>query len=668
MNPANQNQIPVNQNQFLANQNPSSQVPINQNQVLVNQNQMLQQAPMNIYTPPRILRQIPMQPYPMYNPYSVPYPKLRVPLITPKGYTPKAKGSNGVAAPPPNAMLKSAVRYISPAVYHPGEPGKNVSQNVLSVELASLSRKVELATGDPVRCKQCSAVFCASDGPSLVKVEKDGEEVREWTCKYCGCKQEIDIDDAEIPTSNVSEYVLAPSADPERAEGADSAAAAAGAPADSDDAYVVFCVDVSGSMSVTFYNQTTGEHVSKLACVADAVYSQMDALRHEHPNRRVCLILFGSYVDVFNGVEHKEARSVTLSEWDGIVKFAEDIKVDQPISTLFDALADEVVYMETNGCTALGPALLAAITIAGRKRGSQVVLCTDGLANQGIGSLEGLVVKDTDVEKSEVELLYERFGDTAKDMGVTVSVIGIKGAECRMENLGVVADKSGGNVDLVDPQGINMSGSIEEPVLATGVNVTVRVVPEFVFENGSSSKSGDVGNVKSLSQYQCALFTSPDDKLKAPSEVRIQSEVTFTMLNGAVHLRVIELFVPFKEDIRESVDGIDIELIGGYVSRTAAQMAHDGEVEQAGLFSQGYQDKLNEYFGMQRRVNPMQAEMMHRFTTQNTCAQSMVRSSLMQQRSQGLSNFQAARQRDDIMSTNIYQMRSDAGAKGCLIM
>jgi len=605
------------------------------------------------------------------------HPGARVPLIHPKGYVPKGgnAGPSMANIPMPKDMLKSAVRYISPAEYHPDDPGKNLSQNVLSVELSTLCRPVELATGDPIRCKQCQALLCASDASGLVKVDKkdeDGDDAttREWTCRYCGCKQELEIDDAEIPTASLSEYVLAPGSEAAGGEAAaaEGAAAAAHAGSDDDDCYVVFCVDVSGSMSMT--SLVNGQHVSKLASVANAVYSQMDALRHEHPKRRVCLITFGSDVDVFNGEEHKKATGITLSDWHLITKFSQDVAVEKPISDSFDALAEEVVYMEERGCTALGPALLMAIDIAGRKRGSYVVLCTDGLANQGIGSLEDLekeIDKDEN-EKSEVELLYERFGTTARDAGVTVSVIGIKGTKCSLKNLGVVADISGGSVDLVDPTNVDFAGVIEEPTLASSVKVTMRVIPAFVFENGNNSISADVGNVTRLTQHQCALFSSPGDGVKPPSEVRMQCEVSFTMKNGAVHLRVLETVLPFIEDVREAVDGIDIQIVGGYVSRTAARMANDGEVEAAGNFSQGYQDQLHNYLGMQRHVTAMQTSMMDRYTTQNAQAQMLCRGSVMQQRNLGYSNARASRTRSDEESATIYQMRSDKGAAQCLIM
>jgi hypothetical protein len=40
--------------------------------------------------------------------------------------------------------------------------------------------------------------------------------------------------------------------------------------------------------------------------------------------------------------------------------------------------------LEEGGATALGPALYYSILLASKKSGSQVILCTDGLANRGL--------------------------------------------------------------------------------------------------------------------------------------------------------------------------------------------------------------------------------------------------------------------------------------------
>jgi hypothetical protein len=50
---------------------------------------------------------------------------------------------------------------------------------------------------------------------------------------------------------------------------------------------------------------------------------------------------------------------------------------------------DKISSLLENGETALGPSVLTAVAMAGKiKEGSTVVVCTDGLANKGVGSFE----------------------------------------------------------------------------------------------------------------------------------------------------------------------------------------------------------------------------------------------------------------------------------------
>ena len=44
--------------------------------------------------------------------------------------------------------------------------------------------------------------------------------------------------------------------------------------------------------------------------------------------------------------------------------------------------------LEEGGQTALGPAMLIAVTLACKVPGSKVIMCTDGLANVGLGNLD----------------------------------------------------------------------------------------------------------------------------------------------------------------------------------------------------------------------------------------------------------------------------------------
>ena len=63
--------------------------------------------------------------------------------------------------------------------------------------------------------------------------------------------------------------------------------------------------------------------------------------------------------------------------------------MQKPVSETHKILSEKVMQIQEAGSTALGPALLTAVGMAGSgKSGSSVILCTDGMANVGLGGLE----------------------------------------------------------------------------------------------------------------------------------------------------------------------------------------------------------------------------------------------------------------------------------------
>ena len=61
----------------------------------------------------------------------------------------------------------------------------------------------------------------------------------------------------------------------------------------------------------------------------------------------------------------------------------------------------------------------------------------------------------------------------AKDLGVEISVVTMEGTHCSMENIGMLADKTGGNVDIVNPVELakNFHNILEETAIATNVSL-----------------------------------------------------------------------------------------------------------------------------------------------------------------------------------------------------
>ncbi len=98
----------------------------------------------------------------------------------------------------------------------------------------------------------------------------------------------------------------------------------------------------------------------------------------------------------------------------------------------------------------MGPAVLTAIGLAGEGApGSTVIVCTDGLANIGLGALDEAKTED---QLLKIEEFYEKIGTYAKTKGVTVNLISIKGDQCNIDSLSKLSELTGGSVDLVDPK------------------------------------------------------------------------------------------------------------------------------------------------------------------------------------------------------------------------
>lgn len=74
----------------------------------------------------------------------------------------------------------------------------------------------------------------------------------------------------------------------------------------------------------------------------------------------------------------------------------------------YQKLLDSFEKLQEKGKTALGPALLASVGLASKgKPGSMIIMCTDGLANIGVGALDN----DQEAEKSKE--FYENIGNFA---------------------------------------------------------------------------------------------------------------------------------------------------------------------------------------------------------------------------------------------------------------
>lgn len=113
------------------------------------------------------------------------------------------------------------------------------------------------------------------------------------------------------------------------------------------------------------------------------------------PNRKFGLVTFNDEVTIIGDGVSGEEKIITgdkLYKFDQVLQESKSYAsthMQVPISESSQRLLEKFEDMQPQGKTALGPALLTCIGLLDNaKPGSQIIFCTDGLANIGFGALD----------------------------------------------------------------------------------------------------------------------------------------------------------------------------------------------------------------------------------------------------------------------------------------
>ena len=509
--------------------------------------------------------------------------------------------------------------------------------NICKISMADLSEQKELMTGDPVFCKHCGVILNSQSKldkkqPKQQKYEplvpappihpmleefayenhqEDGENY--WKCEFCFGINKIDIEEEEIPKSSSMEYTVIPAPNSNEKDEENQI----------KQSNIIFCIDISGSMCVTselnskinlkglqkreernkkirqeqndvddlgdqyLPGQRRGvSYVSRLQCVQSAVEHQISKYKRENPNYHVGLVSFSNEVSLIgDGSQNSiHVSGDRLHSWNELQEIGCSFHISSSIDKSNEILLDKLWDLEENGATALGPALQLSIAIAGNKAGSHVILCTDGLANIGLGSLEG--------KESDYTPYYTELAEQAKLKGVTVSVISLIGSECSLENLSIVTDQSGGIVTRVDPLQLeNELASISDyPILAYTTMAMVILHRGLRFQNEMDDENEnrnwivkDLGNVRADTElsFQYAFRSKEECDLSSIHQIPFQVQLMYTKPNGAQCLRVANASISVTDDRSKAEKNANLEVIGTHAAQKAAHFARDGDYDRA---------------------------------------------------------------------------------------
>uniref|UniRef100_A0A0B7ACB8 VWFA domain-containing protein n=1 Tax=Arion vulgaris TaxID=1028688 RepID=A0A0B7ACB8_9EUPU len=502
---------------------------------------------------------------------------------------------------------------------------RRADTNIVSVNFNTLLLPGNMHAGEPVICQSCQAI--------LSHISKVDPSSKVWQCEFCCESAEVDIDPAEIPASDDVTFLLEPSM-------TTTTSSLSGV----DKSLVVFCVDTSGSMCVTTeisgkiklrgtsqlkrlqsFNEDNDNqflpsqrnkdvtYISRLQAMQTAVVHQLTQMSQDHPDRRVALVAFNNEVAVVgDGIQTETiVAGDKLTNEEKLCMIGSDIPLPTSIKASRHILSEKVYNLEEGGATALGPALVVAINLAAHHPGSKVILCTDGKANIGIGKIEDAV------DEQAVLDFYTKIAQDALEKGVTVSVITIGGTDCKLVHLGILADKTGGQVNIVDPLKLTEEfGSIlADPVIATKVKATFLLHKELyvIDENDPDNQlfmvERNVGNVsssttitfefarrqqsKGLQTTECAQIAAatssehPDTtETTAANKLAImdfpfQLQIEYIDTEGNKALRVITRTMPATTQRKMTEENANLNVLGVHAAKKSAELALQGQFSRS---------------------------------------------------------------------------------------
>eukprot|EP01133_Synstelium_polycarpum_P002265 gene2265-2567_t len=479
-----------------------------------------------------------------------------------------------------------------PKKNHEGEISTDaLDTNVICSSMSSLLAPVPLMTGDAVKCTGCNIIL-----NRYSNLTSNPNGTYNWKCEFCNqTNSAVHIEKDEIPGKDQVEYILS--------------APTVGLDANKDESIIVYCIDVSGSMGITtevpalqseWKSLRSGDrnaspsgpsYISRLECVQSSLPTMLDRLVLQYPNKRVVLITFSDQVVVHGNVDSKDSGITVagdkLDEYDTLVEIGKSFNYASlpTVSSSNSLMKDRIKKLEPVQSTALGPALLIATAIANQRPLGEVVICTDGMPNVGLGAIEELPL-------APARAFYERVTMLANSNKTSVSILGISGCEIDLGVIGRVAESTKGTVTTIHP--LEMAREIrkltQNPVVATDVEVSLVLHPSLELSRYDSKACLsrivlDFANVTAETDLSF-MFRSRARSAKDPvmREYPFQVQIKYTKLDGMRCMRVLSASKLSTTKLEDAERNANISLLGLAFTQHCAKMAAESDYMSARLF------------------------------------------------------------------------------------
>lgn len=233
-----------------------------------------------------------------------------------------------------------------------------------------------------------------------------------------------------------------------------------------------------------------------------------------------------------------------------------------------------------------------------------MVLCTDGVANVGVGSF------GYGRGNNNAGAFYDRIGRVAEEAGVTINLITFTDCQANIAGLSQMVELSGGQIEQVNPNelGDDMSLMLQRNTIATKVEATVLLHKGLQFRNElekdlsreNTQLTRRFGNVSAETMFTFEYGMKPISQLLAMEDVDMQTQthfpfqtqIHFTALDGSKCLRVISQKLEVSNEREELEQVADAELVQQNCMMQGARQARAGNTKKAQAIMKTFNRKV----------------------------------------------------------------------------
>ncbi|KAK6323017.1 hypothetical protein J4Q44_G00053560 [Coregonus suidteri] len=536
------------------------------------------------------------------------------PGIVPPPLPPRRFGSQKqprpTSLPPPPPPLSS----LPPPLPARGAEGQGeqsirlkANVNVLSL---SVGRLVDISRASGIQTTQSPVIHCGRCSAALSSLSsiQNTQDSSVWLCEFCGLQNTLSTSG---PGAG-SKVGL-------RVRGAPRGRDVIYLPLQTDQDYenledvmVVFCVDISGSMSVTSEvspgnAMRSPTYVSRQQSIQDALQRALSSLLQTSPHRRVAMVTFNDEVVVYgdgSGVP-VSLRDWALVDYDYLRQQGQQYNTPHCIAESYQHLSLRVKELREHGATALGPAALVSVAMASRFVGSKVILCTDGRANIGLGEMEE---SPAPFSSPQSPYFYRQLANEAANSGVIVSVMTFEGTDCRLAEVGLLADQTGGRVNIVNIGTVatEIQSALADNILATSVTATLLAADGmyFPYEECNHRLVREIGNVTEGVEITFQFACKPDstESFMRRDRLPFQLQLSFITRDQQKVTRIITEQRRVTTSSWLWAGSLNMSVLGVHCAQLVARLTMKGRVHEAQRQLRAQQDLLKDI--SEQRPNP----------------------------------------------------------------